>query len=47
MDEYSWIISCNICETETDITVYDQDEKPVFCPMCGDDVITVESNVDV
>jgi ribosomal protein S27E len=47
MDNFGWGITCDICDTETDILVYGEDEKPVFCPMCGDDIITVEPHVDI
>lgn len=42
MEDFNWTISCDMCDTETDITVIQMDEKPVFCPMCGADCITVE-----
>lgn len=41
---YNWSVSCEICDTETDVLVYNEDEKPVFCAMCGESVIVVEQN---
>lgn len=29
-------IVCGLCDVETSVLVFDVDEKPVFCPMCGE-----------
>ena len=41
---FSWAVTCEICDTDTDVFVYNEDEKPAFCAMCGESVITVELN---
>jgi ribosomal protein S27E len=38
---YNWSVECSTCGTETEVLVYNEDEAPVFCPMCGNSVITV------
>lgn len=30
-------IVCPVCEVETSVIVFDVDEKPVFCTMCGEE----------
>jgi transcription elongation factor Elf1 len=43
-EDFEYEVSCPICDTETDVTVYNVDEKPIFCPMCGEqaDISLVE-----
>lgn len=31
-------IKCEICGTETSVVVFDVDERPAFCSMCGEEV---------
>lgn len=38
MEENLFKIVCDICETETRVTVLEVDEYPQFCPMCGEQV---------
>lgn len=35
MEEYNFV--CEMCDTEITVTVVDVDEKPNFCPMCGNE----------
>ena len=35
-DECVYEIQCEICEVNTVITIEEIDEKPAFCPMCGE-----------
>ena len=48
MDEpITYNVQCNLCDTKTDVTVHEVDEKPIFCMMCGeqvepDDVVQAE-----
>lgn len=35
-DELEYNIVCQVCDVETSVLVFDIDEKPVFCPMCGE-----------
>jgi hypothetical protein len=28
-------VCCEMCDVMTDVMVYEIDEKPIFCPMCG------------
>ena len=35
-DDNEYQIKCGICDSETDITVHDNEERPCFCPMCGE-----------
>ena len=37
-DNFTYEIECDICEVVTEVTVYEIDEKPVFCAMCGEQV---------
>lgn len=34
MDE-SYELECEVCEHQTEVLVYDSEEEPSFCPMCG------------
>lgn len=38
MDQLEYQTECELCESTTLITVLDVDEKPNFCPMCGEDL---------
>lgn len=38
MDEYKYHLECASCETIQDLVVYDVDELPCYCSMCGEDV---------
>ena len=38
MDEFQFNDTCVVCESEFSITVYVEDEMPIFCPMCGSDL---------
>lgn len=35
MDETTYEIECEVCEVVVEVTVYDTDEQPEYCPMCG------------
>jgi rubrerythrin len=37
-DDHTYIMVCGICDVETEITVFEQDERPLHCPMCGSEV---------
>jgi len=34
----TYAITCEICDVRSKITVDEIDEKPSFCPMCGEEV---------
>lgn len=38
MEEYEYSLECTFCETHIHMIVQDVDEKPIYCPMCGDDL---------
>jgi DNA-directed RNA polymerase subunit RPC12/RpoP len=29
---------CVVCQTETEVSVVDSDEEPIYCPMCGSEI---------
>lgn len=35
MEEKVYETVCDICDTESRLTVLGTDEAPVYCPMCG------------
>jgi hypothetical protein len=37
-DPYPYTFECPSCDCNISLTVYDCDELPIFCPMCGDDM---------
>jgi hypothetical protein len=37
-DPQEYSISCEMCDVDTEILVYDIDEIPLFCPMCGAEI---------
>ena len=41
-DDILYEVVCGVCDVETQVLVYEIDEKPVFCPMCGSDAIDLE-----
>jgi endogenous inhibitor of DNA gyrase (YacG/DUF329 family) len=38
MEEFDYSLNCPSCDAAVDIRVRHEDELPVFCPMCGEDV---------
>ena len=38
MDELYWAV-CDVCDTETEVSVVDADDTPSFCPMCGEQTV--------
>jgi|OM-RGC.v1.037826832 Zn finger protein HypA/HybF involved in hydrogenase expression len=36
--EYKYTGECLICNIQSAITVYEEEEVPVFCPLCGSTV---------
>jgi endogenous inhibitor of DNA gyrase (YacG/DUF329 family) len=38
MEEFDFSLNCPSCDSEVTIKVSQEDELPVFCPMCGEDV---------
>jgi len=38
MENYKYTLECPSCETEIEMEIFDVDEFPVYCPMCGEDV---------
>ena len=36
MEEYEYDMECLICEVKVTVVVYDEDERPAFCTMCGE-----------
>lgn len=38
MDEYNYTLECPNCEVESHTTIFGEDEFPIYCPMCGEDV---------
>lgn len=37
-EEYQYEIECPMCESMLDLQVYQIDERPCYCPMCGTEV---------
>lgn len=37
-EEFKYRLECLSCETIQELVVWDVNERPYFCPMCGDDV---------
>lgn len=35
MQEYEFELECSVCETRLSIVVFDSEEAPTHCPMCG------------
>jgi len=35
VDEFEFELECSVCETRLSIIVFDSEEKPTHCPMCG------------
>jgi hypothetical protein len=35
MEDETFYITCEVCETECELIVHDVDEIPAFCPMCA------------
>jgi hypothetical protein len=35
MEDTEYDLSCPVCETGLTLIVYDCDETPTYCPMCG------------
>ena len=35
-NEYEYEIACFVCDSEVDVKVYNDQEQPLFCPMCGE-----------
>jgi|TARA_B110000503_G_scaffold82568_1_gene125969 ribosomal protein S27E len=46
MDEYEYEVNCGTCMTNTRLTVYDIDEMPVFCCMCGEQARIINLNYE-
>ena len=42
MEEYQYEVKCILCNTDVTIILEDEDEKPEYCPMCGNQAIDVE-----
>lgn len=38
MEEIVYELECEICDVTTEVVVKEIDEKPAFCPMCGESV---------
>lgn len=38
-EEVEFVTSCEVCESECSIVVLNVDEKPVHCPMCGEEAV--------
>jgi len=38
LEEDYWT-KCDVCDIETEITVFDDvEDRPIFCPMCGSEI---------
>lgn len=35
-EELEYVMECIVCDVETSIVILNDDEKPAFCPMCGE-----------
>lgn len=33
--EETYELECEVCDSITEVVVYDNDEEPQYCPMCG------------
>lgn len=38
MEEYRYTLECPSCQADIEMIVRNEDEFPVFCSMCGEDV---------
>mgnify|MGYP001063726317 CR=1 FL=1 len=39
MEDYKeFLTTCDICDSEMDLKLYNDDQNPAFCPMCGEHV---------
>ena len=38
MDEFDYVLECPSCDVSLSLRVFDEDELPAFCPLCGEDV---------
>ena len=38
MDEFYYLLKCPSCDVSLNLKVFEEDELPAFCPMCGEDV---------
>lgn len=36
MEEYQYEAICDVCDTEQQISIRNEDERPGFCAMCGE-----------
>lgn len=41
-NEYTYAAECSMCDVAYSVYVYEVDEKPLFCPMCGTENETEE-----
>lgn len=35
MGDFCYTTECSMCESSVTVFVADEDELPIFCPMCG------------
>ena len=45
IDQRSFIVTCELCGSQTIIEVVNVDEAPIHCPMCGVEAIIEEVEV--
>lgn len=38
MEDFDFSLNCPSCDSKINIRVSQEDELPIFCPMCGEDV---------
>ncbi len=41
-DTIEYQVTCDICTVVTEVCVWETDEKPTFCPMCGSEAVGEE-----
>jgi hypothetical protein len=35
-DEFTYSVVCTVCDNECEVIVYDTDELPLYCCLCGE-----------
>jgi hypothetical protein len=46
MEEFNYFLDCNSCDVKLQLKVVHEDEMPVYCPLCGEDVNEVWQKSD-
>ena len=44
-EDIEYNTNCEVCGVQTSVIVFDIDEKPIFCPMCGEEAIVEQVQI--